>query len=61
MSKIIYYHFDNEREMVYFSNNTQSHITSCGQFLWDGNFYYEDMKEVSMRTGYTFVYKDNNI
>jgi len=45
---------DEEREMIYFSNGKQSLITSCGHFLWNNNFYHEDMVKISKETGLIF-------
>jgi hypothetical protein len=58
MKQIITYRFDSEREMIYFSNNTQSLVTSCGQFLWNRKFYHEDMIDLSRDTGFVFILED---
>ena len=55
MKTIISYHFDEEKEMIYFSNGHQSSVTSCGQFIWNKRFYKEDMIELSKDTGFVFV------
>lgn len=55
MNIIITYRFDEEREMIYFSNGHQSLVTSCGQFLWNKRFYKEDMIELTRDTGITFI------
>jgi len=54
MNKVITYRMDEEREMIYFSNGKQSLITSCGHFLWNNNFYHEDMVKISKETGLIF-------
>ena len=55
MKQIITYRFDSEREMIYFSNNTQSLVTSSGEFLWNKKFYHEDMVNLSKDTGFVFI------
>ena len=56
--KTIYYWFDEEREMIYFSNGHQSLVASGGYFFWkiDGKsvFFYEDMVDLQNKTGYIF-------
>ena len=55
MKQIITYRFDSEREMIYFSNNTQSLVTSSGEFLWNKKLYHEDMVNLSKDTGFVFI------
>ena len=56
--KHIEYWFDEEREMIYFSNGYQSLVSSCGKFFWkiegESVFFYEDMVELQQKTGYIF-------
>tara|TARA_B100000212_G_scaffold92376_1_gene67797 strand:- start:412 stop:597 length:186 start_codon:yes stop_codon:yes gene_type:complete len=56
--KHIEYWFDEEREMIYFSNGHQSLVSSCGKFFWkiEGKsvFFEEDMVELQQKTGYIF-------
>ena len=52
------YWFDEEREMIYFSNGYQSLVANGGFFLWpiEGTkvFFHEDMVELQQKTGYIF-------
>lgn len=61
---VIEYWYDDEQEMIYFSNGHQSLVASGGWFFWkvDGKsvFFHEDMIELSKQTGYIFKRKDNN-
>lgn len=59
MKNIITYRFDEEREMIYFSNGHQSLVTSCGNFLWNHQFYNEDMIELSRVTGLIFKHVED--
>ena len=56
--KTLYYWFDEEREMIYFSNGHQSLVANGGYFFWkiDGKsvFFYEDMVDLQNKTGYIF-------
>ena len=61
---VIEYWYDDEQEMIYFSNGQQSLVASGGWFFWkvDGKsvFFHENMIELSKQTGYIFKRKDNN-
>ena len=52
------YWFDEEREMIYFSNGYQSLVANGGYFFWpvEGKrvFFHEDMVELKQKTGYIF-------
>jgi hypothetical protein len=58
----ITYWFDEEREMIYFSNGHQSSVATGGCFLWkmDGKsvFFHEDMVDLQKKTGYIFKLKE---
>lgn len=65
MRPIITYHFDEEREMIYFSNGYQSLVANGGLFLWyiDGEkrFFHEDMVELEEQTGILFQHLPKDI
>ena len=62
--KTLLYWFDEEREMIYFSNGHQSSVATGGCFLWkmDGKsvFFHEDMVELQNKTGYIFKQKNQS-
>ena len=57
--KTIEYWFDEEKEMIYFSNGHQSLVANGGWFFWkikDKNvFFHEDMIELSKVTKIRFI------
>lgn len=60
--KTITYWFDDEKEMIYFSNGHQSLVASCGHFFWkvggESVFFHEDMVDLQNKTGYIFKHRD---
>ena len=58
----IFYWYDEEMEMIYFSNGHQSLVASGGYFFWkiegESVFFHEDMVELQRKTGYIFKHKD---
>jgi hypothetical protein len=56
--KQLEYWFDEDREMIEFSNGHRSAVTSCGHFFWkiEGKsvYFHEDMVELQQKTGYIF-------
>lgn len=61
--KTVLYWFDEEREMIYFSNGHQSLVANGGYFFWkiegESVFFHEDMVELQNKTGYIFKQIDN--
>lgn len=62
--KVLTYWFDQEKEMIYFSNGHQSLVANGGYFFWpvEGKsvFFHEDMVELSELTGIEFIYEDTD-
>lgn len=55
------YWFDEEQEMIYFSNGYQSLVANGGFFLWpiEGTkvFFHENMVDLQNKTGYIFKHR----